>query len=197
MCQKADLFGSAHFKQRKGSTPMHYAQELLRLPIWFLASALTFIAIGALHVIRRYVEGAPYNFALSSEVGDIGIVMIILIGTTVFQRGVSMPEWMLGSAHQTVALVAAVVASVVFLGFTPTSHQHADFYHHIVIAPVMVLFLVITVPVILWCGTWVELGGGLVGAAVWIFFIWDDVVSARLEQLNWLRTHVHLLVRQH
>src|SRR5258708_24949568 len=55
-------------------------------PWWVVFAVLYFLVIGILPIIRRIFEGQTYNNCLSSEYGDVALILVIMIGVDVLRR---------------------------------------------------------------------------------------------------------------
>ena len=163
---------------------------LVQVPVWALATGLFLLCIGAVHLMRGWFEGFPYNVASSSEIGDAALAGVVLIGATVIQRNSALPESISNLRFHAIAGGIALAAGCYFLYMSRDSQgkfvQWADLYHNIAIAPVIAYLMVITAPVIFLRGTFVEKCAMVGFGFVWVLCVVFDAHTGRLDQRTWV-----------
>ncbi|MEK7612772.1 MAG: hypothetical protein AAB449_01335 [Patescibacteria group bacterium] len=164
----------------------HYV--LAVAPLWLTAAVLYFFTIAVLYLGRAVFEGMSYNVALSSKFGDVGLIMIVLIGATILQRdGLYLPHWASGAgSHGALAFCAAAIGITIFI--VVWSEQVMDNYHHMIIVPLFLYLLASVAPVIYLNGTRLEQWGSMVLLAIWLALLGLDAYTGRLEQRAWLES---------
>ncbi len=164
---------------------------LATTPIWATVATLFFLTIAILHIIRNFSEGMNYNISLTSEIGDMALIMIIVISATILQRGiagygVSATEKI---GFQIITLI--ITAFICFGGlihdvFNKNKETSADFYHNAIINPLFFLLLLNSIPIIWNHGMLIEKISALCFAFVWTGLLVFDWQTGRLHQTEWL-----------
>ena len=120
---------------------------LAALPVWACAPLLYMGTMGVIFVLREHSEGLPYQIAYSAQFGDVALLTVVLIGSTVLHRGVALPSWSLGWSFHGVCIGVAVACGAAWWWFDRPPHS-ADIYHHLFVAPLFIYLALSLTPVV-------------------------------------------------
>lgn len=171
---------------------------LASMPIWAIALILYFAFDVVMHIGRDRNEGLGYQVAYSAKIGDMGLMIAVLIGATILQRGdVVPPSWLMRPGWH-----IFLIASLFVLGWMVNdltrhfrSAQKMDRYHDMVIAPFIVYCGITLVPIIVRGGTYTEKLVSLCLVVLWMLLVECDFMTHRMDQRAWLRDHLGLRLR--
>lgn len=162
---------------------------LAHYPIWVIVAFL----VALLHVVpfvgRDYFEGMPYQVSYSAQIGDAGLLIVILIAATILQReGTFIPAWLVSTPLHVILTIAvfAVGALASIATLKSRSGQLVDVYHDVVIASILMYFAVTCLPVISANGTYVEYWMTVILISVWVMLVLFDLMTHRMNQREWL-----------
>jgi hypothetical protein len=132
---------------------MYYGSHLLfsTMPLWAIALLCYVIMAVPIQVLRNHYEGMQYQVAWSADFGCSALVAIALVGASILQRGVLLPDFLGSRGFHSLAVVVAVAVGVVWTKLDWHT-QWGDRYHHAVVAPVLTYLLFTLLPVIFWGG---------------------------------------------
>ena len=68
------------------------------VPVWVVALFVLMIGIGVPFVIADRTTGLFFNVSYSGVLGDLCLIIVVLIGTTVIQDGLPFPTWFFKAA---------------------------------------------------------------------------------------------------
>jgi hypothetical protein len=178
---------------------------LSTVPVWASALVLVFVTIIALLPARELLEGMSYNISMASQVGDLGLIGIILIGQTILQSMEAAHSQVLGHAlycfwgfHVLVFGIAAVVALMLYqmrnrmgklahaMDFSFGYYQTVDKYHDIFIVPLFIYLCLTMSPFVYYFGNPIEKIAATVCCAIWFVCLAFDALTGRLHQRRWL-----------
>ena len=152
--------------------------------IFFSLFMLTF---GAMFVGRHYFEGVPYQVSYSAHIGDAGLLAVILVAAEILKRtGVPNADWIgnATSVNNTVVFSSLVVLGVIVALTTKKmrSAEVMDYYHDVVIAPVVAYCALTLLPVIFGAGSSsdCEFTFGLI--VFWAICVEYDIREDRMNQ---------------
>ncbi len=177
--------------------PMLIFRLLTVSPIWMTAFVLYIGTIGVLFVLRDKCEGLYYQTSYSAQLGDGGLIVIVLMVAEILKQGASMPTWLQSNWYHAMAIVVAVALGLVWV-FRGHPKEWADYYHHLVIAPLLCYFGVTLVPVIYLNGTRGEKESTILLVLFWALLCWYDATAHRLDQRNYhlLGEHLDEMMRE-
>jgi hypothetical protein len=158
-------------------------------PIWVTALVFIIITFVTMMVGRDVLEGMPYQVSYSALIGDIGLFVVVLIAAGILQRqGTVVPEWLHGRAQLLVLAVSIPVGVTVFSKtFISREAEWMDFYHDVVIAPLILYLAVTLLPIIYLNGTPTEQRATIALVAIWAALVAFDIGYDRMNQRRWLR----------
>ena len=160
--------------------------------ILVFCAAVYSLAVLVLYPMRAVFEGAAYNVARSSNIGDFFLVAMIFVAWHLLHDlGVQPPAWAVHPAWPLGCRFLGVVAAFYFtFGQTLLLRSHAaDIYHNSVVMGVLVFMMVYIAPLILWSGEWRFITVSLLLLAGWAALVVSDIGTGRLEQRQWLKEH--------
>jgi hypothetical protein len=149
-------------------------------------------AVVVLYPMRAHFEGAAYNVARSSNIGDLFLVGVVFIAWHLLHDlGVQPPAWAVHGGWQFICMFLGVIAAFYFtFGQTPLLRSHAtDMYHNSVVMGVLVFALLYVAPLILWSGEWRFVTVSLLLVVGWAMLVASDIGTGRLQQRDWLKQH--------
>mgnify|MGYP003395363423 CR=1 FL=1 len=159
--------------------------------VFVVSLVLYFFSAPVIRIGRKVLEGRGYNVALSSDIGDIFIVLAIAVGIYILQRGAMIPWWM-GDGPQHTGLFAAIVAvSIVgcWLTLGSRSGQVMDIYHDVVVFPTLLFLFIMLAPIVYLSGTPAQKIVALACVVVWAGLAVFDFKTGRIDQRSWLAQH--------
>jgi hypothetical protein len=157
---------------------------LAKLPLLWSAGIMVAIFVLFVWAGRMITEGLGYNTSFASQVGDLFLIIYILIGANMLQRGVPAPTWTTSWRLHGIIVVLAVVVWFNQLGVK--APMFVDRAHNVIIVPLFVYFILSLAPVILWSGTAVEVAGAVGCIVVWLALMAYDHFTGRLDQQRFL-----------
>lgn len=170
--------------------PLHI---LAVVPIWVQAVVLYLLAIGVIWYLRDKQEGLAYNTAFSSQIGDVLLIGIMLMASTLLQQGTPVPvllnTWWMQAEFATIALAVGVI----WLRVDPTTHW-GDQYHHIFVVPLFVYLLLNAAIIIFGGAPAVYPIVGMLLLVCWGALAVVDHMQGRIDQPAWVKSHAHLLL---
>lgn len=152
-------------------------------PLWVTVLVLYFATIGVLWLIRERFEGLGYNVALSSQLGDVFLIGVILIAVELLQLQ-TRTLLISGAAQMFLVVVAIIFGLIWWIADRPA--QWADWYHHLVVAPLFVFLLVLSALVILWNGDTMRIAVAALLLVGWAGLVVYDFETGRIDQQAWL-----------
>lgn len=167
---------------------------LSQLPLWGLALALYLLTGFVVDAGRETLEGFSYNVSHAARYGDIGLIVIVLIGATVIKRLDIPPSWLTSDMlHLAVAGICLAIGVVIEISVMANSQwqlgQAVDVYHNLVIVPLFLYLLIILLPLICSNGTGCEKVATLFFLLLWLMLVIYDAKVNRLNQRDWLKAH--------
>ncbi len=169
---------------------MQFLYSFFEVPVWVMVLALYIIWIGMVYILRDIFEGFPYNVAYSSQIGDMALVGVVLIGATVYQRAGGSADRYSESVAFYGSLMAAVFATAYFLCAAPGGWKHmaiADQYHHFVVAPTLVFYVISSLVIVNKDAKNPEESMGCyVLLVIWLMCVCFDALHGRLDQRTWV-----------
>src|SRR3989338_1276346 len=115
---------------------------LTSFPEWQIFAILFFLCIGVLPIGRLLIEGRSYNISYASAYVDIALILTALIAKEILSQHPAA-EWLESQSYQRVA-------------FWMLGEDFFDFYHSIIIVPLLLYMLATTIPLIFVGGTMVD-----------------------------------------
>lgn len=170
---------------------------LASLPLWATVIILWSITDGIMHFGRDRLEGIGYQIAFSAKYGDVGLFGAVFIAATILQRGtIILPGWMMNSNQQLSLFVILVFVGAVgsFLTMKSRSGEIMDVYHDFIIAPMILFFAIMLLPVIYLGGTAVEKFWTVCFIFIWVICVAIDVKCDRMNQRRWMERHLGLVL---
>ena len=165
---------------------------LTSFPAWQIFAILFFLCIGVLPIGRLLIEGRSYNISYASAYGDIALILTALIAKEILSQHPAA-EWLESQSYQSVAFwICACVGIVSYVVAVKTGHgwgTFMDFYHSIIIVPLLLYMLATTIPLIFVGGTMVDQAYIFALAGIWIWTFIADAFTGRLRQPEYLKTH--------
>lgn len=165
---------------------------LAELPIWSIAAILIAITMMAIFIVGEVFRGNPYNVAYSAVIGDAGLVIGVLVASTMLQKGeVTIPGFLQSTTTQLFLFVASVMSGIIFCFVTLKSRsgQSQDIYHDAVIVPAFLFLGVTLVPVVYYNGTKIEKIVFACSVMLWVCLVIIDIRYRRMDQSSWLKRH--------
>jgi len=156
-----------------------------------LCVAIYVLAVLVLYPMRRVFEGAAYNVARSSNVGDLFLVAVVLNAWGLLQSGIQPPAWATGWGWQLVCYTIGLGAALYFtFGQTPLWRTHlTDIYHNSVVMGVLTFAMFYIAPLILWSGKVDFIIYAFLSVSGWALLVVSDISTGRLQQRDWLKEH--------
>lgn len=179
----------------------HYLGDLSLWGILIVCMIIYGLAVVVLYPMRAHFEGAAYNTAFSSKVGDFFLTAGVLFAWVLLQSGVKAPEWATGWGWVTFAAIAATVVAYSFtFGPGPLGkNQITDLYHNSFVMLTIASVLIWIAPLVLFNGSFWSAFVGLCLVGGWGLLVWSDFGTGRIHQRDWLKindpTTYALLVR--
>src|SRR3989344_5673004 len=165
---------------------------LTSFPEWQIFAILFFLCIGVLPIGRLLIEGRSYNISYASAYGDIALILMALIAKEILYQHPA-PEWLSSHLYQRVAFWICVFAGIVSDAVAVKTGRGwgtlMDFYHNIVVVPLLLYMLATAIPLIFTQGTWSDRGYTFLLAGIWIWTFIADALTGRLQQPEYLETH--------
>jgi hypothetical protein len=156
-----------------------------------------FASILSLVLVGRYVlEGLMYNVSFSSQVGDVGLLIVVLIATTILKEGRAIIPKPLQDdyVHGMVLLFSVVLGvGVCVLTIDSRSGQVMDVFHDVIIAPLFLSLAITLLPIIFKNGKKVEVVTTICLILLWAGLVWFDVAHHLLNQREWLYAHISII----
>ncbi len=168
---------------------------LAQVPIWLAAFVLVILCVGVLHPMREANEGFPYNISYASEVGDICLITIVLIGLTVLQqRGLptitlqngASADWGNFARWWGWLSLALAILWPTCIRVLQGKGTWTDFYHNIFIVPLLFFLLGVAGPLIWFVGSGQEFIWACLLLYAWAGLLLYDNFTGRLQQTLWL-----------
>ena len=164
---------------------------LTTLPIWATAFLLYVATLGVLFILRDRCEGLYYQTSYSAQLGDGGLIVIVLMVADILKRGMSLPAWLQSNAYQFAAIIVGVALGAVWF-YLESPKQWGDRYHHFVIAPLLCYLVITLVPIICLHGSGFEMVSTVFLITLWAALCVYDSKTRRLNQREYLRGRVFL-----
>jgi len=154
------------------------------VPVWVVALFVLMIGIGVPFVIADRTTGLFFNVSYSGVLGDLCLIIVVLIGTTVIQDGLPFPTWFSSVWPQLVwAGVCLVVGFVLVTADTPWPiATWPDRYHNFVVVPVLLFLLPLLLLAILYNGNATEMAMGGLLIVLWCGLGVYDFETERINQ---------------
>ncbi len=169
---------------------------LAAMPQWLIGLTLALLTWGVVFVGRDRLEGLGYNVSYASVIGDMTLIAIVVMASSMLQRGpVSLPAFWVGANYHLICIAVAYVAGMFSLAAPgePIGNKTAmDIYHGVVVLPLYVYLLLSVAPVIWVSGSkgWTgEIAGAVCLLCVWGWMFIVDAKEGRLNQPGWLEKH--------
>ena len=162
---------------------------LAHSPIWVIVAFLLVLLYVAPFVGRDYFEGMPYQVLYSAQIGDAGLLVVILIAATILQREETfIPSWLVSMPLHIALAIAAISlgALVSIVKLKSRDGQIVDVYQDIIIAPLFMYLAVAALPIIYVNGSFLEYWATVVLLAIWILLVLFDLMTHRMNQRAWL-----------
>ena len=176
---------------------VEFYQQLVQVDCWLVCTALLLLCIILLPVIRQFNEGIGYNIAMSSFIGDMGVITHITAGFWLLNHAESgmllwtddvLPEWAVSWWYGLAAVMSIPLTMWALGGFRKLAavavYRLADRYHDLFVGPMLVSMSLVTLPVV------VEDGWALLvsvpGFGVWLWCVWADMKANRMDQWPYL-----------
>lgn len=153
-------------------------------PIWAIVLVALIIGFAVPFIIADRVSGLFFNYSYSGMVGDMGLLVVILIGATVIQRGELLPSWLTSAWFQGVWLVACIAIGI-RLGrdnFLLPTATWPDIYHNAASVPIYLFFCFLSLLTILFGGKPYEIQAGIALVLIWGILVVYDFVDGRIDQ---------------
>jgi hypothetical protein len=169
-----------------------YVYDFLRwIPALLLFAILEWAFVGVLWPMRGKLEGWEYNNSRASEWGDRGFALAIAIGTTVLRETHAIPPIIMqkvafwGGAAIAVGIIWQVVVVRKYKRFGTIT----DFYHNIIVVPLIIFLLVTTVPITFMFGSifWKVITAAM--GPLWLGLLLFDRQDGRLQQVEFVLEH--------
>ena len=164
---------------------------LKELPIWTTALIFGLILVAVL-VGRDFFEGLAYNVSYSSSIGDVGLLVIVLIGATILKENRAIiPEWLQKEWVHIFLFILCILIGIIisFLTLKSRSGQEMDIFHDVVIVPIFLYLLFTLMPLIYKNGTWIEKTATVLLFVLWTSLVVIDNKQGRINQREWLQNH--------
>src|SRR3989338_2045380 len=124
---------------------------LTSFPEWQIFAILFFLCIGVLPIGRLLIEGMSYNISYASAYGDIALILMALIAKEVFSSDL-VAGWLSSHSYQEVTFwicaCVGIVSCVVAVKTGRGWGTFMDFYHNIIIVPLLLYTLTTAIPLI-------------------------------------------------
>jgi hypothetical protein len=174
---------------------------LAKMPVW----AIALVGLAILMVIpfgRYFFEGMMYDISFASSVGDKALLVVVLIGATMLQRGVRIPKWLQSDRIHLMLCSLCFASGLIICISTLSSRQgrEMDAWHDIIVVPLFAYLAFTLLPVIFSREngkfvnvTMTELAVVVCCIFVWVGLGWFDASQGLLIQRAWLSQHTHLI----
>jgi hypothetical protein len=154
------------------------------LLVWLPLGATTFLlyalTLGMIFYLRDTKEGLFYNTSYSAMIGDGALLSVVVMAIGILKQGGIPPAWMALGTQIVFCCVGIIFGVAWYLCDQPKCP--ADQYHHLVIAPMLFFLLFTLVPLIIKCGTKIDVGLVSCFVAIWGVTLVFDVLTERLDQ---------------
>lgn len=171
---------------------------LSTFPLWGTVLILYLFTDGVMHFGRDLFEGLGYQIAYSAKFGDVALFGCVFIAATILQRGGPvLPGWMMDNNHQIAVLIVCLAAgvAVTFTTLSSRAGRIMDIYHDIVIAPLVLFFAIMLLPVIYLGGTLIEKFWTVLLIMFWVLLVVIDIKTNRMNQRRWMKDNLSLHLR--
>jgi len=171
---------------------------LVSLPIWATITIFYLLTLFVVDAGREHFEGFSYNVSHTARYGDIGLLVVIIIGATILQRNPELNKFLATKNFQSFCLLVFLIIIFIMLllegnmRVRNVTRQAVDKYHNVFILPLIIYLLIALIPVIYFHGTLVEKGVTEFFIVTWIALLCYDIKDGRLEQRSWLKKHGYL-----
>ncbi|GEM_PF-862375 len=127
------------------------------------------------------------NVSYSGVLGAISMVVVVLIGATVVQRGAPLPPSLMGISGQVVWAVACFGVGIRVGLYTPwLPNRWPDLYYYLVGGPVGAFLAVPMALATFYNGDRAEKTASAVLAVIWLGLVAYDWYNQRLDQPEWI-----------
>lgn len=141
------------------------------------------IGFGVPFVISDRIQGLFFNVSYAGTLGDIGLFIVALIGTTVIQRGGPLPTWFAGTTQLAWLIICALIGYFLATKITPWPiNTWPNRYHNGVIVPVFLFFVPMMLLATLCNGNRVEIATSFLLIAIWAALVVYDFKDDRIRQ---------------
>ncbi|HEY4501424.1 MAG TPA: hypothetical protein VJI70_04175 [Candidatus Paceibacterota bacterium] len=157
---------------------------LAAVPVWMTALFVAIMCVAIPFVLADRTTGLFFNVSYSGVVGDLCLIIVILIGVTVIQRGALLPVWFSGMWPQVLWSAVCVTVGIILVTMTtpwPTE-TWPDRYHNFVTVPIFLFLLPLMVLTIIYNGNRVEMVMSCLLVAIWGSFVLYDFRTERMNQ---------------
>jgi hypothetical protein len=171
---------------------------LVSLPLWATVLILYTITDCVMHLGRDRLEGLGYQVAYSAKFGDVALFGAVFIAVTILQRGeVALSGWMMAEDFQLATFFGCMALgfAVSFFTLKSRSGQWMDFYHDAVIAPMVLFFAIMLLPVIYLGGTVIEKFWTVSFIVFWVILVGVDIKLDRMNQRGWIKRNLGIALK--
>lgn len=168
---------------------------LASLPIWATILIFYLLTLFVVDAGREKFEGFSYNVSHTARYGDVGLLIIVIIGAEILKRGQNFTGFLAIKELQVVYLMLFVLFFVSMLRVEQimcnkgVKRQIVDIYHNLFIAPFIACLLLANLPVIIYHGTTMEKWVTVICYFFWAALFRYDFKHKRLDQRSWLKAH--------
>lgn len=153
-------------------------------PIWAIVLVALYVSFAIPIIIANRVSGLFFNYSYSGMIGDIGLLVVILIGATVIQRGEFLPSWLTSAWFQGVWLVSCIAIGI-RLGrdnFLLPTATWPDIYHNAISVPLFMFFGMLMFFATIFAGKPYEIQASIALVLIWGILVLYDFVDDRIDQ---------------
>ena len=180
-------------------TPNGIYSILQKSPIWAV-TAISLIVLEMVMVGRYFFEGIMYNVSFASSIGDLSLMVVLLIATTILQRpSVDMSKaCAFEKVGQIVLMVLCVALGVLVSVFTLKTRNgfQMDIYHDVVVGSFFLFLAITLLPIIFKLGKPSEKVASVCFILIWAFLVWFDASHGIFpSQRQWLFNHNNIILQ--
>lgn len=164
--------------------PIGVFKLLAVVPMWAIALFILVTTIAVPFIIADRATGLFFNFSYSGVVGDACLIVVVLIGVTVIQRGAPLPLWFAGVWPQVILATICIAIGVLLVTMsTPWPIETwPDRYHNASVVPILLFLVPMMILVIFFNGTRIEWSIGLLLVMIWAVLVVYDFHDNRMNQ---------------
>jgi|SRR3989344_443338 len=167
---------------------------LAAMPMWLVVLVALVIGVAVPFVIADQTSGLFFNYSYSGMIGDICLLVVVLIGATVIERGAPLPGWYASMWAQAIWFVLCAAVGVMLVTVTtpwPTA-AWPDRYHNAVVVPLFLFFVPLLMLAVFRNGSPTEAIVCAMLTGAWVGLVYYDFADDRMNQPARLEREFHI-----